>query len=150
MGYRLSWLLENRILIVVYEGVMTKTDLQTYLAEAAVMRDHANNVLGEGGPLVHTITDARRLTKNELSLKEALKTIESLRQQRVGWSIYIPAGKADQFFAVVGHQIAGVRFRCVESVSEGVELLKRMDDTLVDFDYSGDVTLSRNPFTQPK
>lgn len=150
MAYQLSWLLENRIIMIAYDGVMTRDDLQNYLVEAAEMRDRANAALGEGGPLIHTITDARRMTENTLTLKEALKTLEALRQQRVGWSLYIPATKADQFFAVVGHQVAGVRFRCVTSISEGVDVLKRMDDTLSDFTYSGGVTLARNPFKVPR
>ncbi len=145
MGYQVSWLLDNRILLVAYEGVMTKADLQAYLAEAAEMRDRANALLGEGGPLVHTLTDARGMTGTDLSLKEALKTLEALRQQRVGWSVYIPASKTDEYFSVVGHQIAGVRFRCVPSISDAVDFLKRMDESLRDFDYASSVTLMRNP-----
>lgn len=135
MGYRLSWLLENRILLISYEGMITKADLQTYLAETMDMRDRANALHGEGGPLVHTITDASHMTGTELNLKEALKSLDAVRKQRVGWTIYIAAGKMDLFFAGLGHQFAGVRFRCVGSVAEGIDFLKQVDDTLANFTY---------------
>lgn len=145
MGYKVSWLLENRIMLIAYDGLLTRAELQTYLAETMDMRDRANAVLGEGGPLVHTITDARRMTKTELSLPEALKTVKMVRDQRVGWAIYIPAGKLDLFFSSLGHQIARVRFRSFPTIGEGVEFLKKMDDTLGDFTYAPDsaVTLSK-------
>jgi hypothetical protein len=138
MGYKVSWVLENRIMLISYEGVLSKADLKNYLLETMDMRDRANTALGEGGPLVHTITDARRLTKNEISLKEAIKMIDILRKQRVGWSIYIASNKLDMFFATVGHQLAGVRYRTVASVTEGVNFLKETDDTLANFTYSGE------------
>ncbi|MBE2270614.1 MAG: hypothetical protein IAE80_20420 [Anaerolinea sp.] len=138
MSYKLSWLLENRIILITYDGVFTKADLETYLKESLDMRDRANAVLGAGGPLVHTVTDARRMTKQDLSLQEALKVVETLRKQRVGWSIYIAANKLDQFLAGVGHQFAGVRYRSVSTVQEGIDFLKKVDDTLADFTYSKD------------
>ncbi len=138
MSYKLSWLLENRILLISYQDMLTKADLQSYLAESMDMRDRANAILGENGALVHTITDARRMTRTELSLNEGLKTVAMVRNQRVGWTIYIPARKLDMFFATLGHQLAGVRYRCVTSIDEGVKFLKTVDDTLANFTYSGD------------
>jgi hypothetical protein len=135
MGYHLTWLLENRILLISYKGMLTKADLYAYLAETMDMRDRANALHGEVGPLVHTITDASRMTGTELNLKEALKSLDAVRKQRVGWTIYIAAGKMDLFFASLGHQFAGVRFRCVGSVAEGIDFLKQMDDTLAEFTY---------------
>lgn len=135
MGYHISWLLENRILMISYEGMLTKADLHAYLAQTMDMRDRANALLGEGGPLVHTITDASRMTGTELNLKEALKSIDAVRKQRVGWTIYIAAGKMDLFFASLGHQFAGVRFRCVDTIEDGIDFLKQVDDTLAEFTY---------------
>jgi len=140
MGYKVSWLLENRIMLIAYDGVLSKADLKNYLMESMDMRDRANAALGANGPLVHTITDASRLTKNEISLKEAIKMIDILRKQRVGWSIYIAANKLDMFFATVGHQLAGVRYRTVANVSDGITFLKEVDDSLANFTYSGEKT----------
>lgn len=138
MSYKISWLLENRILLISYDGVLTKADLQTYLAESMDMRDRANAILTESGPFVHTITDARGMTRTELSLNEGLKTMRVVRSQRVGWSIYIPSKKLDMFFATLGHQLAGVHYRNAESVVEAVAFLKTVDDTLAQFTYTGD------------
>lgn len=145
MSYQVSWLLENRIMLISYDGVLTKAELQMYLADTMDVRDRANAILGAGGPLIHTITDARRMTKTEISLKEALKTVEIVRKQRVGWTVYIPANKMDLFFASLGHQFAGVRFRNFASISEGINFLKEVDDTLANFNYLGDNTLNQIP-----
>ncbi len=138
MSYKISWLLENRILLISYDGVLSKVDLQTYLAESMDMRDRANAILTEGGPFVHTITDARRMTRTELSLNEALKTMRIVRNQRVGWTVYIPAKKLDMFFATLGHQFAGVRYRNAESIAEAIAFLKTVDETLAHFTYVGE------------
>lgn len=138
MSYKISWVLENRIMLIQYEGLLTRAELQTYLAETMDMRDRANAILGEGGPLVHTITDARRMTKTELSLPEALKVVKMVRDQRVGWAIYIPSGKLDMFFSSLGHQIAGVRYRSFPTIAEGIDFLRKSDDTLANFTYAGD------------
>ncbi|HUN05022.1 MAG TPA: hypothetical protein PLQ56_00415 [Aggregatilineales bacterium] len=135
MAYQLSWLLENRILLIRYQGTLTLKDLETYLPEAARMRDQANAFLGANGPLVHTITDASQMEKNAISLPEALQATRLTvnNQQRVGWSVYISAGVIDRFFSTAGHQLAGVRYRAVDSIDEAVAFLKSVDDTLSDF-----------------
>lgn len=147
MPYRLAWLLENRVMLIGYEGVVTSADLQAYLDESLALRDRANAVLGAGGPLVHTITDARRATKMEVTMKDGQNIIKTLRKQRVGWSVYIARSAFDQFFAGIGHQMAGVRYRSLNSVTEAVEFLKSVDDTLATFDYMpSEDTASRSPF----
>lgn len=135
MGYKLSWLLENRILLISYDGVLTKADLQTYLAESMDMRDRANAILGVNGPLVHTITDASKMTKQELTLADASHVVNTLRNQRVGWSIYIPANKVDGFMANIGHQLAKVRYRQATDIATAVDFLKDIDPTLAEFQY---------------
>ncbi len=136
MGYQVSWLLENRIMLIKYDGVLTKEMLHDYLAESMDLRDKANAVLGEGGPLIHTITDARGMTKVDLPPSEAMKQINYVRKQRVGWTIYIPAGKLDNLFASIGHQIAGVRFRSFPNLTESIKFLKEVDNTLPEFSYT--------------
>ncbi len=135
MAYHVSWLLENRIILIRYQGTVTLKDLESYLTETAHMRDQANAALGSNGPLVHTITDASSMEKNAISLPEALQAtrLTVTSQQRVGWSVYISAGVIDRFFSTAGHQLAGVRYRAVDSIEEAVAFLKSVDDTLSDF-----------------
>lgn len=150
MAYKISWLLENRIMLITYDGVLSKADLQNYLSETMDMRDRANAKLGLNGPLVHTITDARRMTKNEMSLKEALNMLTMVRKQRVGWSIYIPATKLDKFFASLGHQLVGVRFNSFETVNDAIKFLIDTDESLGEFSYDGDETVELTPIETPK
>lgn len=149
MAYHVKWLLENRIMLITYEGVVTKADIQNYLTETMDMRDRANARLGPNGPLVHTITDARRMTKSEMSLKESLNMVSIVRQQRVGWSLYIPASRLDKFFASLGHQLVGVRFNSFQTVNEAIRFLIDNDETLEDFSYDGDETLKITPDEKP-
>lgn len=147
MPYRVSWIIENRLLLIAYEGVISRADLVGYLDESMAMRDKANEILGEGGPLVHTITDARRMSKNEMTFKDAQTVAQQLRHQRVGWSIYIPKNAIDQFFANIGHQIVGARYRSFPTVTEGIDFLKSVDETLRNLDYAAtEESISRSPF----
>jgi hypothetical protein len=150
MAYKISWLLENRIMLITYDGLLSKADLQNYLSETMDMRDRANAKLGIGGPLVHTITDARRMTKSEMSLKEALNMLTMVRKQRVGWSLYIPANRLDKFFASLGHQLVGVRFNSFESVNDAIRFLIDTDESLGDFSYDGDDTVELKPVETSK
>jgi hypothetical protein len=140
MGYHLAWLLENRIILITYIGSLSLKDIEAYVPETAHMRDQANALLGANGPLVHTITDASQMEKSSISLGEALKATRLTvnRDQRVGWSVYIAAGTLDKFFATTGHQLAGVRFYCADSLEGAVAFLKSVDESLTDYHFVHD------------
>ncbi len=130
MPYKVSWLVENRIIFVKYTGKMTRADLEAYLAESFAMRDAANAALGPNGALVHTITDAMDVEGFEMNLGDIQRMMKALRRQRVGWSIYVSANKAETFMASLGHQFAGVRYRGFTSVRDAIGFLRQSDETL--------------------
>lgn len=130
MPYKVSWLVENRVILAEHYGVFTSQELPGYLEESLAMRDRANEANGVGGPLVHTLTDARKLEKSAMGLSDVQVTIRSLRQQRTGWSVYVHPRTVDRFLAGLGHQFAGVRYRVFATMPEAIDFLIEIDPTL--------------------
>ncbi len=130
MEYQLSWLIENRIILVKFVGVMDSKAMQAYLEESFAMRDQANEANGVNGPLVHTITDSLDVTGSKLGLSDIRSMMTQLRDQKVGWSIFVSDKMIDRLFASIGHQFVGVRHREFATMEEGFEFLENNDPTL--------------------
>jgi hypothetical protein len=132
MPYQVSWLLENRIILARHFGVLTGEELLAYLDESMAMRDRANEINGPGGPLINTLTDARRLEASPMTLREIQPMMRALRQQRTGWSVYVHPGRMERFLAGVGHQFAGVRYRLFAAMPEAITFLTGIEPLLRD------------------
>ena len=130
MPYKLTWLVENRVLYVRYFGVFTREDLENSLAESVAMRDQANVVNGDDGPLVHTVSDVLRMEGQTVGLTDAQQTLRALRGQRAGWSVYVSDNRAQRFMSAVGHQLAGMRFRSFNNLPAALAFLQEADPTL--------------------
>ncbi|MCB9452103.1 MAG: hypothetical protein H6672_11740 [Anaerolineaceae bacterium] len=137
MPYQVSWLVPNRIILTRYFGVFTSEDLKAYLDESLQMRDDAIATLGEDGALIHTLTDARKLERYTIGFADVQGMLKSLRQQRVGWSIFVHPGKMERFFSSIGHHWTGVRHREFATIEEAITFLKE-DTSLPDFTYVAD------------
>lgn len=149
MGYQLLWLIQDRVIYIRQFGVINRDELIRYLDESMVMRDEANARLGEGGPLVHTITDARAVEKNELQLSDLQTMLHSLRAQRVGWSIYVNESKIVRFLASVAHQMVGVRHSMCSSMEDALAFLNKVDETLPPLTMAQVDALLRKQAEQP-
>ncbi|MCA9912436.1 MAG: hypothetical protein KC496_03775, partial [Anaerolineae bacterium] len=125
------------IILTRYHGVFTSEDLRSYLEESLQMRDEAIAVLGEDGALIHTLTDARQLDRYTIGLADIQGMLKSLRQQRVGWSVFVHPGKMERFFSSIGHHWAGVRHREFATIEDAIVFLKE-DTSLPDFTYVPD------------
>lgn len=136
------WIIENRVMLIRHFGIVTMPDLSGSLKETFEMRDAANSVLGENGPLVHTITDATEADYQNPSLSESQRMTKALRQQRVGWSIFVTPNRLNGFLAGIGHQMAGVRYRSFDSIEKAIDFLKTNDDTLTNVSFPAIETLA--------
>lgn len=130
MPYEVTWLVENRVMLARHYGVLTSEDLQAYLEESFAMRDHANEVLGKDGPLVHTLTDATEMESQTLGLGDMKSIVANLRQQRVGWSVYVNPDTVTRFLSSVGHQLVRVRYKAFSTMPEALAFLQEVDETL--------------------
>lgn len=128
--YEIFWLVENRVIVIRYQGFMDRVAIQSYLDETFAMRDQANKANGENGPLVHTITDARGMTGSKMTIQDAQRVVQQLRKQRAGWSIYIARNNFDRFTASVGHQFMRINYRIVMKGKDATAFLQRVDPTL--------------------
>ncbi|MBK8026718.1 MAG: hypothetical protein IPK19_36375 [Chloroflexi bacterium] len=130
MAYLVRSLIPALVLYVRQYDVLTRDELVKYLDESMAMRDEANLRNGEGGPLVHTITDARHMIKHEVQLNDMQTMLRSLRNQRVGWSLYVSSSKVTRFLVSVAHQIVGVRHYICATMDEALLFINRIDDSL--------------------
>jgi hypothetical protein len=130
MPYSIEWLVPNRVMYIRHFGVLTREELSRYLEESFALRDQGNEANGISGPLVHTITDARGLEKNEMKLKDVDKMLRTMRKQRVGWSIYVNSSPVERFLVSIAHQLMGVRYACFATLEEGLNFLAVQEDSL--------------------
>lgn len=132
MTITVRWLIENRVLLSEFVDEVDSQQLIDYLEKSFAMRDQANTANGEYGYLVHTITDATRVTKQNLDLAAAQKIMKSLREQRIGWSLFVSTNRLHRFMSGMSHQFGGIRFQAFETLDEAVQFLKKNDDSLAD------------------
>jgi len=130
MTIHCRWLVKNQVILSHFVDEVGTQQVLDYIDKSFAMRDAANEINGKFGPLVHTITDATELTEQKIDFSTARKIMSSLREQRVGWSLYVGSNKIDQFFAAMAHQFAGVRYKTFSSVEEAISFLKETDESL--------------------
>lgn len=132
MAIYVRWLVENQVMLTHFVDDIDAEQLHAYLDKSFAMRDAANAANGAYGNLVHTITDASRVTEQNIDLATTQRMMKSLREQRVGWSLYIARNRVDAFIASLAHQFGGIRFKTFNSVDETIAFLADNDESLHD------------------
>lgn len=132
MTIKVKWLVDNRILLAEFSGEIDSKQVIDYLDKSMAMRDVANEANGRNGALVHTITEGNKVTKQRVNLKTIREIMKSLREQRIGWSLYISENRADRFVSSMAHQFAGIRYRSFATMDEGLDFLRSNQDDLKD------------------
>ncbi|MDZ4769663.1 MAG: hypothetical protein SGJ24_11085 [Chloroflexota bacterium] len=130
MPYAVKWLIPDRLMLSIHYGVVSSDDMMAYIDESMAMRDAANDKNGVGGALVHTLTDARAMTRVEIKLKDMQGVLRALRGQKVGWSVYVNPSAVDRFVVSVSHQMVGVRHYICATMEEALTFLTTNDETL--------------------
>lgn len=130
MPIYVRWLVQNQIILVHMVGELGTEQLLPYIDKSFAMRDQANEENGVHGPLVHTITDGRGITKQNIDLKTTQQIMKSLKTQRIGWSIYVSTDRVQVFFASLAHQFGGIRFKSFGTVEEALDFLRGADARL--------------------
>ncbi|GAB5491161.1 MAG: hypothetical protein Phog2KO_13760 [Phototrophicaceae bacterium] len=130
MTIKVKWLVENRILLAEFSEEIDSEQIIDYLDKSMAMRDTANEAnaaaetTGRNSALVHTITDGNGVTKQSVNLKTIREIMKSLRQQRIGWSIYVSENQLDRFVSSMAHQFGGIRYRAFATMDEALEFLR--------------------------
>jgi hypothetical protein len=130
MPYKVGWLLENKIILVVGSGVFTIEDSLGNMREAAALAEQAAPIL------LHGIINMLDVTKQP-SLAEQFST----RHQVIvppnhGWTIIVSKPNSlIRFITSVTIQLFNLRFRMVGSMEEALDLLQKLDPSLPDLSH---------------
>jgi hypothetical protein len=125
MPYKVQWLVEKRVVLSRYEGVLTIEDARGQVSEA-------NALLREGIPLTHSIVDMSAVEKlPSLQLaSEFMSTDMSEVRDKLGWTIVITNNKFLKFASSLFVPIFKVRQRFYGSLDEALAFLQEEDSSL--------------------
>ena len=129
MPYKVEWLVEKRVLVSTYEGIMTIEDARGQVREA-------NALLREGIPLTHSIIDMSAVEKlPSLQLaSEFMSTDLSEVRDKLGWTIVVTNNKFLKFASSLFVPMFKVRQRFFGSLDEAFAFLQEEDTTLPPLD----------------
>lgn len=122
MPYKMSWLVEKRIIYTRMYGHVTSDEMAAYNQEMENFVQHSEL-------LVHTLTNATDTTGVDMGLRD-LQNMSFTDIANLGWAIYISPSKINRFFASVITQLSQKRGRQFATVEEAFKFLHEMDDTL--------------------
>ena len=125
MPVDVGWLYENRIIKLRQYGKVTSQQL----ADAIEV---SRRMIQQGKAPVHTISDGTGMDGGiDFSLAD-LKKIIPTAIEGAGLMIAIQNRSLDRFFAALGMQIAGVRYKFAKDEEEALRILIEYDPTLND------------------
>lgn len=125
MPYHVEWMVEKRVVLSRYEGVVTIEDARGQVREA-------NALLRQGIPLTHSVIDMAAVEKlPSLQLvSEFMSTDLSDVRDKLGWTIIITNNKFLKFASSLFVPMFNVRQRFYGSMDEGLTFLQEEDSTL--------------------
>ena len=123
MSLKLSWYLENRVMMIVAQGDYTDTELIN-------LDDHVIKYLDQSSaPLVHMIMD-RQETDHIPSPKSAMM-VKWPRHPRYGWTLVVGTSNAFQRFVVaIANNFFKGRQRNFDTLDQALDFLNEVDSTL--------------------
>lgn len=124
MPVQMGWLMENRVMVLRFEGVISDEDID--MMDEFVTRSYDNSPQ----PTVHLIADTRAITVQS-SLKKTLR-MKCVRHARRGWTITIGAlhNTTSRFIVGAITSMFQIRHRDQEGLEEALEALQRVDPSL--------------------
>ncbi len=125
MPYKVEWLVENRVLISRYTGILTMEDARGQVKEG-------NAMLRNGIPLTHSIVDMTGVDKLPplQAASEFMSTDLSDVRDKLGWTIIITNNKFLKFASSLFVPMFKVRQRFFGSLDEALAFLQEEDSTL--------------------
>ena len=125
MPYKVQWLVEKRVLLSEYQGILTIEDARGQVSEG-------NALLRQGIPLTHSIIDMSKVDKlPSLQLaSEFMSTDLSEVRDKLGWTIVLTNNKFLKFASSLFVPMFKVRQRFFGSLDEALIFLQEEDSTL--------------------
>lgn len=122
MPYKMSWLVEKRVIYAQLYGYVTQEELASYYKSMVTLAQDSELLL-------HTLTDSTGLTGMKMSLRD-LQNMGFSGIHNLGWAILISPSKINRFFASVITQLSHKRGRQFATIEEGLRFLQEIDDSL--------------------
>lgn len=134
MTFRLSWELENRIILWKYAGVLSLDDLKNASQKAV-------GFIEQGQKPVHILSDIQEVTTVEYTLKEAADYILPYNVNALGWIVCFgePGNTFQRFMTSALAQHRDMRIRWVTTKDEGRAFLAEVDETLPAYNPPPDI-----------
>lgn len=122
MPYKMSWLVEKRVIYTRLYGHVTSKELASYYQTMLVYAQ-------ESELLLHTLTDSTDITNMDMGLRD-LQNTPFADIRNLGWAVFISPSKINRFFASVITQLSKKRGRQFATLEEGLNFLQDIDDSL--------------------
>jgi len=143
MGYEISWILEERVVHVQYDGVVTNEELRksNYMAKHYVTN-------GNDGNVMHVVIDISQATKFPTDLKNLEDLLLSQENPGTGWVILVGANRLARLLTATLSQLTQIQFRAAPTIEDGLAFLAQRDPSLPNL-WSGSSTQYRSSLVLP-
>ncbi|MBZ0304990.1 MAG: hypothetical protein K8I82_02870 [Anaerolineae bacterium] len=129
MSFRLTWEIEQRIILCKYYGDLTLEVVNGAAKEVAALIEGAEQS-------IHLVLDMQETTAIRYTVQESAARQLPFDVNALGWVVYV-GSKENAFFRFMASALAqyrGLRVRWFESKTEALRFLKDVDSTLPDLD----------------
>ncbi|MGB1287452.1 MAG: hypothetical protein ACPG7F_13015 [Aggregatilineales bacterium] len=128
MPSKIAWLIENHVLLVTFEGIITQEEFEEFVVQTLIFLKKADY------PVVHQIIDATKIST--LPDNNILLCASSIKQAGIGWSVIISNGNTVLRTRVnaINRQM-NIRYRYVITMEDATRLLKKLDTSLEELTF---------------
>jgi hypothetical protein len=125
MGYKISWMVQDRVLLATLDRVISLEDLESYRDTRADMVKASNN----GN--VHTIVDSSQTDSKASHLPlSGMAKIFSNTTDTTGWGVIINSPSAQQWVTSILLQLVSGKYRMFISPQDALNFLMEHDPSV--------------------
>jgi hypothetical protein len=123
MPHQSRWLVEKRLLIIVYDGEIDRAEMQQLNCELDIY-------LSEGEAPVHIISDHRTMGEAHIDLNITRETFSAMKKHGWGYIVFVAVPPLIRFFANVFGIQYGLRIKSARSIEAAIAFLENEDSSL--------------------
>ncbi|HRF96342.1 MAG TPA: hypothetical protein PLZ51_14150 [Aggregatilineales bacterium] len=123
MPYKMTWLIDKRVLHIVIEGELSGDTIREMVAESRKMTD-------DGIKPVHAIADATHTHSIPKHIPTILKEYGGVTPQDTGFTVIIATSPVTRFLAQALLRLLRLEIRFGSDIQDALNILHRVDTTL--------------------
>ena len=134
MEYGFEWHIPKRVLVLTVSGDVSMDDLARF-------NQSMTEYLEQGIAPIHLVSIGHNIQRVPTNLMLIKETVTFLQHPHMGWIVIVQekANPVTGFIVSVAAQATGMKMRHVKNVADGLETLKRLDQSI-----SNDIASSIN------